>query len=761
MSRFKKGQEQAQFEAEIEALGPVATVHELPVNPLVWDHWANQVDYRKIDLSIYRDGDTQQGIIGRSELIHEMVPGIRLDLYGASLTTVTVKLGHITKFFRYLTKIERDIGRNIQKCGHITSADGEGFKQFLLKEPGKYLKAKNQCLNYIRSRIEDALNSDFTLGQTRSLKYLLWPVIENDKSPSLHRDVDPKALKFIYNYAIKPRFNESLKHQHYGQLALRTGTDPRTIGTIGTNGNTNGRRGSKRNSQWYCWRNLAVLFETRIRKYVFNGEDIDKSDVGRIAATRFAIKQRAKRLNDLWGLGLPVASQESLWRMFAPDVDDTMAAYTLVSYHTGWMDTARAINVVDKAFEESDDWYSVRTDQLSHGQDKRGTVAILALGDETIDDSDENSSSESVKITAVRPKTGRLHSAFSLKKSRYQPFMVIKAQIERTRFLRDLLRELRSELLKKPQTIENRVDIAMIERKLRSPWIYFNSKGKGHKAVGLLGVSQGVSMVFNSSLKQSAKILANEKKKYDLVQSIEPLQPGDIRDGYAAFVYDASGSNIFSVQQALNHRSISSTRHYLRQKRQIAELFKKYRAMAQALFHEIGQGLSVDPTIMKLAISEYGITDEDRIALESFRITNEFRSMYGMGCKDPINPPSHVAPNHIAGTICQVQRCILCSHAKFTLDTPEPLAVRYAELQQLGRMIPPERFLTSSLSVELKGIETIREALQDQRVAEDFDDAVKRHTESLQSGEALIFDAVQLGHIETEIVPTNKKDWSK
>ena len=46
---------------------------------------------------------------------------------------------------------------------------------------------------------------------------------------------------------------------------------------------------------------------------------------------------------------------------------------------------------------------------------------------------------------------------------------------------------------------------------------------------------------FNTNLKPVAIDDAEKQGKGALVESTEALQPGDIRDGYAAFVYDESG----------------------------------------------------------------------------------------------------------------------------------------------------------------------------------------------------------------------------
>lgn len=738
MSRFNKAQRNKQSKETIEALGPATPVVELPVDPLVWEQ-KDGIKLKIVDLTIYRDGDEKKGFTGRPKLIHELAPVIRREMQGNSHSTIETKLIHITKFFKYLDKIARENGRNIESCHDIGSADANGFKYFLLRETkGETLKPKNVCLNYIATCVGEAVNA--LQGQNG----VQWPTIDTegdrDSAPKMHRDVDLQALKAVYNTA-QNIHDESLRYHDRGLKGLKRGTDPRTLGQTGRSGRTDGRRGGKRNMAWYRWRNILVLFHDRIWSKIIKRKDIAKGDVTRVKQTRFAI---AKRASEDW----PTATPENIYRMIAPSEADTMAAYALVSMHTGWMDTARAITVVDENFEECDDWYTECTDQLAKpkinqsfdGQNKNGQVIIFAPEQED----QEQDQPETIEIRSVRPKTKRLHSAHCLKASRYQPFAVIKAQIERTRYLRDLLREARAELLKQPQTREVRIEIAMIEQKLQSPWIFWGNKGTGHNSVGLLGVSTRIATSFNADLRSVAIDDAEKQGKGALVKSIEALQPGDIRDGYAAFVYDESGGNIFAVQGILNHRHISSTRHYLRQKGQINERFKRFGDLAQAIFEETSSGRPVDPAILWFATSKDGVTEEDRALLASHRVQRQYRSAYGMGCEDPLHPPADIAPNHVKDTLCQAQRCILCPHARFTIEALDLLAERNAELLAIKDTSSDKAFLQSSLYLELQGIEMIRDALQNKMLAQEYDDNVARVLEEIQSGARAIFGEVQL-----------------
>ncbi len=82
------------------------------------------------------------------------------------------------------------------------------------------------------------------------------------------------------------------------------------------------------------------------------------------------------------------------------------------------------------------------------------------------------------------------------------------------------------------------------------------------------------------------------------------------------------------------------------------------------------------------------ITREQEERLRDLRM----RTQVGMGCWDPLNPPRHVAPKHLPGTLCAVQRCTLCEHGVVFEETqPETARPRgdpesvfpYCELYKL------------------------------------------------------------------------------
>ena len=116
-----------------------------------------------------------------------------------------------------------------------------------------------------------------------------------------------------------------------------------------------------------------------------------------------------------------------------------------------------------------------------------------------------------------------------------------------------------------------------------------------------------------------------------------------------------------------------------------------------------------------------------------------------MGCEDPLHPPADIAPNHVKDTLCQAQRCILCPHARFTIEALGPFWLRRnAELLAIKDTSADEAFLQSSLYLEIQGIEMIRGALQNKMLAQEYDDNVARVLEEIQSGARAIFGEVQL-----------------
>ena len=687
-------------EASADFIQQVSTIGS---NSLKWEVGDSSTGYFDVDLTSLSDGDALAGILGRPELANEIATHFRPWCHGKAKSTVKRQVKSLKVFFRFLTDHQNNFGEDIRNSLQLNSVHGEAFKGWVLLNVDANLYEKRHNI----LRVEKWLNMARAIHQSGDL---LWPTIEPGRTIQAHQDVDPRAIKAVYTVSKRVKDDNSAK-QIEGLEVISSG---RKAGIV------NDRSA------------VSLYCRSRIQKRVSEGVDIAPEDARMLSS--FVNKRFYKSL-------------EHFYRQHVPLAKDSLASYMLVTMHTGWLDTTREICVVDDVFNEYEGWYVDRTPNTTGGGSNRlGSVIILSQ-DHSSADEDEFKDAEDVmaQISVQRPKTGRLVSALSNKKSLYHPFRVIKAQIERTRFLRELLRQIRSEILSIPNgSITQKRSLFEVERKLRSPWIFWNPKGLGHKAVGIIDGADPVAAQFKRHMVPEVCKHLVRKQDHDLIASIKALVPSDIRDGFASFLYDSSGGNIFVVQHGLGHASASTARHYLRQKRQIRENFSVYRKMCQTVFSEVRENRQVDPTIISLASSPLGVGNRDR------ELLREIRSRYGNGCAGPINPPENIAPNHISGSLCASQRCILCSHARLTTDAILPLARRLAELKSLARVIPAHRFITSSFELERQAIEIVREETY-AKYKEMFDNELKLHTQALLNGTEKVFDDMPLGTIPAMI----------
>lgn len=674
----------------------------------------------EVDLNRFSAGDLVDGYVGRPTLIDEAAPHIKLALFGRSKSTVETQMVRLKKFFRFLTIYERETGIDVQSFLEIESGTGAALKSYLLRLPGKNNKEKQRTLSSLW-RLAVAAREVLSSKLEQPLAVPMWPTIVADEVRLVQANVDTRAIKAIYSVA-KRTVDSGVSFREHGCGALIRGHDPRVFNSTG-----NIPKGHKRNVRhevWYNLDNLSVLARIRMASLIINEIDLDASDINRQQNRASA---SGKLLTDFY-------------KQHGPSLEEATAACTLVTLHTGWMDTARNINVVDKNFFESDDWFVERSPQ--HLSDRLGSMMVLSANRSAVVEA--NARDLEVDIHAIRPKTGRIHAALSTKRSRYHPFRVIQNQIERTRFLRDCLRKLRSQIINSPRENDPRHrDLLIIERKLRSPWLFFNPLAKGHLAIGLVGLGDKFSTSFRNKIVAKAVLELRARSKHDLAEAVNRLVVSDIRDGFAGHGYDQSGGNIFVVQQMLRHKSIKTTQFYLRQKRQIEQHFRSFQEMCQCIFEEIHSDRGVDPTILSLLSSGTGITDEDRTLLK------EFRSRSQMQCADPLNPPSDIAPNHRAGTYCEVQRCVLCRHARLTPEAIPLLALRYAEILEIAQIVPTHRFINSSFEIERQTIEVVRSETFPILGAQ-FDQLVQKYRSEIRGGNAKIFEALPLMEIKTE-----------
>jgi len=313
-------------------------------------------------------------------------------------------------------------------------------------------------------------------------------------------------------------------------------------------------------------------------------------------------------------------------------------------------------------------------------------------------------------------------------------YQLIRFMETRTAFLRECLRERRDLLAAEPNSEASRCEMAYIDARLKSPWLYYSSR------CNRLNFSKGTEIAFVMSdqlkrLRQRAiaSLKPSQKNDAELIAAIGRLKWSDMRDAFASHIYASSGNNIFLVKQALAHADVGTTRAYLRQRPQICQRFDAFRDVVETALTEVDEGRSIDPTLLFLAnnYKDFGKSDRDKLFA--------FRTRMRMGCANPTDPEHHFAPNHPHRARCAVQRCILCRHGIVFSDAFEGLADRHADLVWLRRNTPPNRWLTSTLSWELEAIEYVRDKVF-AASAERFVARSENRVVNINAGKLFVFD---------------------
>jgi len=638
------------------------------------------------DLTEFAVGAKAKGIAPRPRLIHELAPSIRADSVGKATGSIALMLVYVRQFWRFLDHIVARGAPDIASCNQVTNAHGQLYKTWLLQDSALSPSSAGGPLGAARHLISDARRRQ----KMKDWK-LLWPTIEEGRE-ILHKDVDPEILRPLYA-TLKAHHARMGRAIAEGSELLTRGVDPRKIG------------GGADFEAWSDQANVAVV----AKEYL----------IRTLAGHHSGPSGLPMRLRLPHAYGLPAHGPSGVpphmrtlpgtARWFVPTFEDTAASFLLVLLHLGWNpDTALNIDVSSDA-----SWSDWRLGV--QGSDQHGTVAIYGH----------------------KGKVGKEQVAFSLSKPAGHPFQVIRSMIERTNLLRSTLR-CRLACLDgiKDRTVEQRREAEAIGGMILSPWLFFAGNGKGPGGrVGCVTASPALNDMMRSfcwkALKAALRMHRDDtresRRRYvDLLS----FTPGDLRDGFAAFLYDNSLYNDLLVKRALGHNSLRTTRHYLRQRRQIAQRYKEFTQF----FTEIIRFRQVDPTILYLRARFGEVNDEQRERLADHRM----RTRMGMGCLDPAHPPSNLAPDH-RGDLCLVQRCTLCRHGVYFEDSLPHLAVRMAELQFIKSRVPADRFAGSSFQAEWVATDFVVSRLYPARSVE-FIAAAEHHLSELQDGRAYLFD---------------------
>ena len=444
-----------------------------------------------------------------------------------------------------------------------------------------------------------------------------------------------------------------------------------------------------RTQVWAACENIAWL----TRHYL----DVLLDDSGRRSTDALLDKRfRSTDRNPIFPAAYPDGTLFDRFRWFVPTAEDTTACIVLVLLHTGWnVETVMNLDI------SVDDWHQHRL---------------------------SSEAGETVAIFSQKSRSSREQVAFSLTRPEFHPFRVIKDMTERTEPLRQRLRRQLAALENQDAAPHRQDEIIRLRRAISSPWLFLSKNARSGGRIGAMAISTNTFAECFRSLLSSAGIE-------------QTMSPSDLRDGFTSFLYGNSLYNVLLIKRALGHGDLNATKHYLRQRKMLAQRFADYTAWSEALFDEIRRFQMVDPTILYIRARFGDITEEQRQRLADHRL----RTRMGMGCLDPEHPSAAIAPMHVGG-LCAVQRCILCRHGVIFPDSFKPLAQRLAELRVIRGHTPLDRWEGSSFQAEWIAIDaTVDRVFPGRR--DELKGLVDAHTERLLRGDAYLFDQIGIGEI--------------
>lgn len=333
-----------------------------------------------------------------------------------------------------------------------------------------------------------------------------------------------------------------------------------------------------------------------------------------------------------------------------------------------------------------------------------------------------NNGDEVETLQADKPRArGKTQFCTALKKHSSSSPFIVAAYLKRVELLRDILKKdyhaANVELARMQTAGEKRITIEKqfklvqkIRRGCHSVWLYLNRNNTINWIDGmdLPSYRSNEKSKFVTYLDQVIDRI-NIRRFQDGKALIPRVTPSDFRDIYARWVYLQTGGNILAVMLALGHSSFSSTGRYLDNNIFSAENDEHAKRFMNHLFAELEHG-RVDLTILAQLVRHGTLTPEMEAKLVEYR--QLMRSRIGVGCVNPRHPPSHVAPKHVKGRLCDTHRCLnACPHVKFLPESLDGIAMRVEELLAMSDHLPRETWLRGGFQEELNEGEVLLDTI--------------------------------------------------
>lgn len=385
-------------------------------------------------------------------------------------------------------------------------------------------------------------------------------------------------------------------------------------------------------------------------------------------------------------------------RWFYPSVQDTAVFLWLFLLQTGWnLSTALGVDI-----SSEENWYQ------AHPHSPGFAV-----------------------IHSFKARADRHQFTISMTKPEWRPYRIVRYMIERTEVLRNTLRyrlELARAEYDSDPSDKNSGKIQELKALIRSPWLYHT--------INKTGEVSGFKSQDASHLGDVARAVADAHGLLERFPTLGKMVTSDARDAWIGHAYVQSGYQVMLAQLAAQHSNLRTLKHYLRSRRYRGFSEEQVRKVQDAAFSEIAANRIVDPSRLRLLVTNGAITAEQEQRLQDLRQ----RTRVGLGCLDPRNPPSQIAPDHKSGALCRVQRCTGCQHGVVFKESLQPLARASAELIQIQRTIPYSAWKGSSLEDELASIEQTLKSFNQAEV----EAALLDWSQKLESGEIRAHDTYPL-----------------
>ncbi len=378
-----------------------------------------------------------------------------------------------------------------------------------------------------------------------------------------------------------------------------------------------------------------------------------------------------------------------------PDAEDIRTAFHLCLASTGWNPAVFLSLDVNSAFLEPHPKDPTR--YLLHGYKARGKTYQISEG------LFKTQSSAGVILQTLQKRTEPLRSKLRLELAEQE--LKLQTLVE-TGATSDKLNA-------------QRKVVARLRDGASSLWLYVVATNKNiswldpHETTySHLSLATGTKTYLDS-------VIARINIHQPADRQVSSLKPSDFRDAFAAYAYNLSGGMILYVMKALGHKRLRSTNTYLDNTLINEKTVQLYRNFSNALWTEIRDQQCLDPTLIAKWARDGNISSEQRERLASYRSLR--RSRIGIGCKDPTNPPSHIAPGfRVDGkAMCHVHRCMLCpENAVIFPDSMFGLTKRLAELREIRSEMSTISFYQSSFSEEMENTELALRIFDPSLVAE-------------------------------------------